>query len=88
MSDDFPTLERPMKAYSGLSGVGMSFTITLLFTKVASSFMLAKVGFRAGPNKGGLLLSIFAQDYGNRTSGEAVSRKGWRQERASSFNVR
>src|ERR1043165_3599422 len=29
MSDDLPTLERPMKAYSGLSGFGQAATFTL-----------------------------------------------------------
>jgi hypothetical protein len=36
INDDFPTLERPIKAYSGLSGAGHFFTSLLLITKRAS----------------------------------------------------
>jgi len=32
ISDDLPTFDRPMKAYSGISGFGHSFSDGLLFT--------------------------------------------------------
>jgi hypothetical protein len=35
-SDDFPTLERPMNAYSGLLGAGQSFGLALLVRNDAS----------------------------------------------------
>jgi hypothetical protein len=35
MSDDFPTLERPMKAYSGNAGAGHFVTSVLLTTNCA-----------------------------------------------------
>jgi len=35
MSEDLPTFDRPMKAYSGKSGFGHSFSDGLLFTNSA-----------------------------------------------------
>ena len=32
INDDFPTLERPIKAYSGLSASGQPLNLTALFT--------------------------------------------------------
>jgi len=35
ISDDLPTLDRPINAYSGLSGLGQRSTLGLLMTNVA-----------------------------------------------------
>ncbi len=42
MSEDLPTLERPIKAYSGLSGLGQASTLTLLIKYFAERISIAK----------------------------------------------
>lgn len=40
MREDLPTLERPMKAYSGISGFGQFSALGLLMTNVAEEISI------------------------------------------------
>jgi hypothetical protein len=43
MREDFPTLERPIKANSGLSGGGHCESFALLFMNVADRIIMLKI---------------------------------------------